>query len=477
MSNIAFDFYCDETPLLFNVSKLFSEKNKIFGISMGKRYSEYLSKSDKINIISISKYIEKNWDLIDISLNNIKEIEQKYNIPNLSFFILSDRYLYNLDYDYSLKILVGTFLFYENFFEIYKIDIFIDTPAAILSQLVCFHVAKKRSVKYLAIRVTRSKNASYTFINDWQDNWYRVIEMYKKNMFTKNNLIYANKIYNDFLNKNQKPSYMSAPKQFNKIQFSFIKEFFKRFIKYYLAKQYKDKYDYITQSPFFYVKRDLGKIINSKFQNIIHSSLFDSIDTSKAFYLFPLHLQPEASTLMMAPYYVNQIATIENIAKSLPAGHYLYVKEHTSSYGLHDINFYKQIKSIPNVKLVSPFYETKLLLKKAIAPIVLTSTVGWEGLLLGKPVIVLGEVFYNLSGMTYKVNSYEELTDVLSNKVFQYKFNKEKLISFIAAIEESSYKGIFAPATFREKEILSDENIYNLFKGIEFEINNNNSNI
>ena len=468
--NIGFDFYCDETPLLFEASKLFHDNINIFGVSMGQRYKEYWQGINSVH--SISNYIEEYWNDINISIESIKEIEERYRITNLSFFIISDRYLCKLDYEYSLKILIGNFLFYEDFFKTNKIDVFIDTPAAILSQLVCYHVAKKNSVKYLAIRVTRNKNPTFTFINDWQDNWYRMIETYKKDNFDKNSLNEAKNEYLDFINIDSKPSYMSAPKQFNKIQLVFIKEFYKRLKKYYLDKQYLDKYDYITQNPFWYVNRDLKKIMRSKYQNIIHSKIFDNVDISKPYYLFPLHLQPEASTLMMAPNYVNQIATIENIAKTLPGGHYLYVKEHTSSYGIHNNEFYSKIKSISNVKLISPFFNTRQLINNCIAPIVLTSTVGWEALLLGKPVVVLGEVFYNSSGLTYHVKKIDDLSEVLSKQIILYKLNKDKLFKFISAINMTSYKGNFSPATFREKEILSNENIFDIYYGIKKEINN-----
>jgi len=163
--NIGFDFYCDETPLLFEVSKFFNNNINIFGVSMGQRYKEYWQGIDSVH--SISTYIEEHWNDINISIESIKEIENRYAITNLSFFILSDRYLCKLDYEYSLKILIGNFLFYEDFFKTNKIDFFIDTPVAILSQLVCYHVAKKFSVKYLGIRVTRNKNASFTFIWIW----------------------------------------------------------------------------------------------------------------------------------------------------------------------------------------------------------------------------------------------------------------------------------------------------------------------
>lgn len=466
--NIGFDFYCDETPLLLEASKLFDKDVNIFGVTLGQRYSEVFNKDN--NLFSISDFLLKSWDSIDTSSKYIDSIENRYGIENLSLFILSDRYLDKYDYKISLKILIGHFLFFEDFFKKNKIDFFIDTPVAILSQLVCFYVAKQHNIKYLAIRITRDKEPSFTFINDWQDNWYRTQELYERDVFTEDTLNNAQQEFQNLIEKYHQPSYMSSPKQFNKIQFSFIKEFIRRTKKYFLQKQYLDKFDYITQNPFWYVKRDVTKIISSKIFDLFHNRIFDKIKEDEHYYLFPLHLQPEASTLMMAPYYVNQPATIENIAKSLPGNAYLYVKEHTSSYGKHSLSFYKQIKKIPNVRLISPNEDTKKLIKNAVCPIVLTSTVGWEALLLGKPVVVLGEVFYKSSGLVFSPRDYYELSYILKYKVPKYHCDNKRLIRFIASIRLASYKGIFSPAQFQEHRILSKENIINIYTGIKNEL-------
>lgn len=465
---IGFDLYCDEAPLLLEASKLFDKDVQTFGVTLGQRYSEIFNKENRLS--SISDFLAKNWDSIDTSSKYIHFIEDKYSINNLSFFILSDRYLDKFDYKISLKILIGHFLFFEDFFKKNNIEFFIDTPVAILPQLVCFYVAKKCDVRYLAIRVTRDKEPSFTFINDWQDNWYKTQEFYKKDKLTEPILADAQQEIKDFVEKHHQPSYMSSPKQFNKIQFSFVKEFIRRTKKYFLKKQYLDEFDYITQNPFWYVKRDLTKILSSKIFNLFHYWIFDKINEGESYYLFPLHLQPEASTLMMAPYYVNQPATIENIAKSLPGNAYLYVKEHTSSYGKHSLGFYKQIKNIPNVRLLSPKEDTKRLINNAICPIVLTSTVGWEALLLGKPVVVLGEVFYKSSGLVYAPDSYDELSHILKYKVPDYHCDNKRLIKFLASIQLSSYRGIFSPAQFQESKILSKENIKNIYTGIRNEL-------
>ena len=52
--------------------------------------------------------------------------------------------------------------------------------------------------------------------------------------------------------------------------------------------------------------------------------------------------------------WMNQIEAIRNIARNLPVGMKLLVKEHPAALGYRSVSFYKKVTAIPNVLLVSP---------------------------------------------------------------------------------------------------------------------------
>ena len=54
---------------------------------------------------------------------------------------------------------------------------------------------------------------------------------------------------------------------------------------------------------------------------------------SGPFAYYPLHFDPEASTIVSAPMHTNQLAVVEALAKSLPLGMSLLVKEHIPNLG------------------------------------------------------------------------------------------------------------------------------------------------
>jgi CDP-glycerol glycerophosphotransferase (TagB/SpsB family) len=73
------------------------------------------------------------------------------------------------------------------------------------------------------------------------------------------------------------------------------------------------------------------------------------------------------------------------------------------------ISFYKKLESIPNVKLISPIYPIRSLIKESLGVITLTSTTGFEAILEDRPLFVFGNVFYNAYDYAFKCCNYDTL--------------------------------------------------------------------
>lgn len=131
------------------------------------------------------------------------------------------------------------------------------------------------------------------------------------------------------------------------------------------------------------------------------------------FVLYPLHFHPETSTSILAGAYLNEYEVIRNIAFNLPEGMRLYVKDHMSAWGYPPLNFYNRIKRLPNVRLLGPNAPTKQLIKDSIAVITLTSTVGYEALLLKKRVFLFGRVFYEFHKGVTKIEDPMNLHELM----------------------------------------------------------------
>ena len=84
---------------------------------------------------------------------------------------------------------------------------------------------------------------------------------------------------------------------------------------------------------------------------------------------FPLHYQPEQTTMPLGASFVNQTKSIKLLSDKLPDGAVIYVKEHISTFAkalkpninFRPYHFYKTLASIPKVRLVSVHFPSQKL--------------------------------------------------------------------------------------------------------------------
>ena len=114
-------------------------------------------------------------------------------------------------------------------------------------------------------------------------------------------------------------------------------------------------------------------------------------DLPEEFIFFPLHVTPEASTLVLSPWHTDQMAVIEALAKAAPAHLQIVVKEHMPMLGRRPTGFYRQLARIPRVMLLGADHSSFDLIHKAQLTAVITGTAAWEAILLRRPALVIGE--------------------------------------------------------------------------------------
>lgn len=156
---------------------------------------------------------------------------------------------------------------------------------------------------------------------------------------------------------------------------------------------------------------------------------------------FPMHFQPEASTLINGIWYSNQIGLIENLSKALPLGYTLVVKEHPRGRGMRPLWQYIHIASLHNVQFSD--LASKEILQYSDAVVTISGSIGLEALAMKKPVVMLGRTFHSYNTVYYRANSMEQLTHVLQNILLKNDFQnipfleeeiRKVLLSYINAL-------------------------------------------
>lgn len=165
---------------------------------------------------------------------------------------------------------------------------------------------------------------------------------------------------------------------------------------------------------------------------------------------FPMHFQPEASTLVNGLFWSNQIAAIEQISKSLPLGYVLAVKEHEKGRGSRPIWQYRHIESLYNVRLVD--LPAKEIISRCDALVTISGTAAVEAVAQRKPVIVLGNKHYYYPEFFLRPRSAEDLPALLKDVLVlgKHRYDDHELHAFYLGWMDAQFEVVPSRERFHE---------------------------
>ena len=148
---------------------------------------------------------------------------------------------------------------------------------------------------------------------------------------------------------------------------------------------------------------------------LTHDLFVDHPRKDERYILCPLHVEPEMSQLLYAPFYTNQLEVVRNVAQSVPADTHLYVKDHPALLGVRSWSYYEKLVRIPNVTLVRPTAASTALIKGARGVITITGTAALEAVFMGRPALTLGETIFSVDdALVPRVSSPERLPQAIA---------------------------------------------------------------
>ena len=117
---------------------------------------------------------------------------------------------------------------------------------------------------------------------------------------------------------------------------------------------------------------------------------------------------------------------IENVSKY--STYHFIMKEHPSS-SVEYLDLHERVERIKNVSFKNS-HTTQELIENSLAVLTINSTVGIESLLFHKKVIVLGDAFYKIDGITYGVQDEKELISMI-DKIEQLELDEALVDNFL----------------------------------------------
>ena len=177
--------------------------------------------------------------------------------------------------------------------------------------------------------------------------------------------------------------------------------------------------------------------------------VFTEEDLPDKYVYFPLHFQPEATTMPLGGRYRDQLSLIFHLSEKIDSDTFLLIKEHPSTFIAKNrgdrgrwTGFYESFIALDNVKLVATDFNSKILIKNACSVATITGTVAIEAVHMKKPVISYGkhQITNHLPTVHY-VSNFEEtkviLNRLLSTQLDKIDLEKSRFSLYKAQIETS----------------------------------------
>jgi len=423
---------------------------KLFPLLDSEKYESIhvtLTESEKLEI-------EKNGHSVKYCFESYYQENDELIVPEdyLITSFKSDRFLHHFDLKDRVTILKKEISFWRTIFEVENPIAVINEQVAIEISEVMFIESIKKNVKYLAWMTNPVNGYFY-----WVSNPMSLVldeEIFSKSP-SNESIEIAQKYFKSITDKNERPYYLEPylnQSNFRNIigsSFSLLKSRFRKFV----------------NKPRGYENDELAKF--NKFERAVKTIFLEYNDLDELndyeVVLYPLHYEPEASLCYLSEFFSNQVALIENISKCLTLNQILVVKEHPAQPGMLLTNKYQKLYHDNSCIFYLPSTILSYdIIKKSKLIITLTSHLGWEALILGKPVYLLGKMFYDKYPFVNKFINFEILRDEIRDCSCKFP-ESDSIKMYIAQLIDNSYKGMPFPC----KELFEETNINNLKYAIE----------
>ena len=428
----------------FGVAKILQEKYDcdLFIIINDNHISqEFFKKQDLVNfqkVLYYNDYIFQKMKKPDIEY--LKSFEKKYEI-NLWNLAYSDRFFYHYNAyhtftkDEILCLIEYGCKFFEEIINEVHPDYLITDVTAFHEDELLHQICRKKNIKILGLSDTRfGYRSMVSSVFDRMDNLHNDLDTGGKKIRAIEEL------------RGHVRNYSSQHKIFeNKFKKSIIRRLRAgiRFMILVNNKKYTRYYPNWGRTRLKIIINQTSLLFKSKYHQLfLDRNSSREINTDIPFIYFPLHYEPERTILIPAPFYTNQLEVIRNIAKSIPVGYKLFVKDHPlmRSSGWRNTSFYKKIMNLPNTILVHPSISNEEMVKKCALVVTIAGTTGMEAAFYQKPSIVLADtIFSPYLPSVHRVRNIEELPNAIQ-KSLQTNVNADDLNKYVNRVEENSFE-------------------------------------
>jgi Capsule polysaccharide biosynthesis protein len=170
------------------------------------------------------------------------------------------------------------------------------------------------------------------------------------------------------------------------------------------------------------------QVANARLRGVIRRAMAIYEAAAKApaldrpFVYFPLHFQPEATTLPMGGHLYDQLNNLRLLQAALPDGWRIVVKEHPQMLKFdkewaraRGTVFYETLRDLADVDLAPIDFPSTQLSEAARLVATTTGTAGWEAILKGRHALVFGFPWYGSCPGVHRVGSVDACRQAIAD--------------------------------------------------------------
>ena len=206
--------------------------------------------------------------------------------------------------------------------------------------------------------------------------------------------------------------------------------------------------------------------LQKKYNSLVSEQLPDK------FVFFALNYQPERTTNPDGGLFYDHYRCFLILDGLLPNDYKIVIKEHPNQYkyvGMGErcrwLNYYDDFKKSNRCVFVPTSFSSHNIVLKAAATATITGMVGWETLLIGKPVFIFGATWYEKCHGALDLSN-PECNKNMVNNFLNMSFDIKKVDAFALALERISRKVYTTPTNEKgfTEDINITANLYELLK-------------
>ena len=148
------------------------------------------------------------------------------------------------------------------------------------------------------------------------------------------------------------------------------------------------------------------------------TGIFKKFDPNQRYFYLPFNVDAESELFIRNYEYVDQVGAVEKLSQGLPTGYKLYVKIHPGREGHLSISSYKRLAKIKNVVPLQGRVNSFDVVRHSQGVVLISSTVGLESYIMGKPTCIIGHWPYAVYGNFIRTSNLREVfTKILEHSV------------------------------------------------------------